>query len=1095
MSAIKNWIVKHLPLVVFHVFILAVIITNFHPGKYFLIWDSITPEFNFLINFRRAIFAMWQENYGVGLLGGHGFAATLPHTIILYVFSWIAPLWSLRQIFTLLCFYLGGLGMYFLIQQIFYICNLSSSKLSIQWYGVIAALFYSVNSATVQQFYVQLEAFIGHFAALPWLFWIIIKCIQNPNKKNIILFIVINFFASLQGFIPPLFIAYMISLGIFLTIFILNNPEKKKAIVKSIVILVLTLVVNAYWFIPVTFYTFNLSSNYLASYNNLKSTPMFADQSIKHGNIGDVAMLKGFYLDSYQLNEYIFQPWLTHHEFLPIKILGIVLFVLILFGILYSLLKIKNWIIYAFVAIFAFFFIGMATDTVPFSYITKILQYLSPTYRQAFRITFTKLGLGLAFTYSIFLAIGLYGIMKLIGFKKERIIVSVIIGALIWYGFPFFGGNLIYKKGLLNIPPEYINVMNYFKDKPQARIADFPQECSEGWYTYKWGYFGSGFYWYGIEQPFMSRTFDVWSASNENYYWELTHILRRKQFENLPKLFQKYNVQWIVFDQNLAHCRNPRGLSHYDDLIDYLKSNPEFSLEKTYQSPDILPIDIYEYKNIPSNTYVSIEDNLKNIQPEYKWTDDDSAYYKYGSYTTNSGDPTDTYFPFRSLFTQRSTDDNNIIIKQEKNKIVITAKTETNVIDGILKLPAYKEIEKIIPITLDFIPSGLNYRIDLSLQLPIVTVNGTQITTTPNKLIVGEIPTNSLKDVQIYINGEQVEIKQDLKINSIFSTQIHNSILLLDSSGNTLVEWNGDELLDATINNSFLASVQGNINTVSVEYPVVENENYSFNLTPNLLENSIPESCNEIIPSLNNKFEFGHDLTNKEYLRLISKNSKQCVKFTLQNTETSEGYIIALTTRNVKGLTPSFYVTNRRQIRYLDPVLSSKKDFHTNYLILPPTIPGDLFYDFVIENISYNATSSVNDISDLSVWQFPYDYVRSIEISNEKESSEITNELNINHPYETYYSVQAYNLQGKYLVLNQGYHNGWVAYENNQELEHIKVNNWANGWILPPDNDSQSTTITIVFWPQILQHIGYLLLIFSIVVAILFPSSMHKKQS
>jgi hypothetical protein len=119
MSAIKNWALKHLPLVLFHVFILAVIITNFHPGKYFLIWDSITPEFNFLINFRRAIFAMWQENYGVGLLGGHGFAAPLPHTLILYVFSWIAPVWSLRQIFTLLCFYCG-LGMYFIIQNIFH---------------------------------------------------------------------------------------------------------------------------------------------------------------------------------------------------------------------------------------------------------------------------------------------------------------------------------------------------------------------------------------------------------------------------------------------------------------------------------------------------------------------------------------------------------------------------------------------------------------------------------------------------------------------------------------------------------------------------------------------------------------------------------------------------------------------------------------------------------------------------------------------------------------------------------------------------------------------------------------------------------------
>jgi hypothetical protein len=90
------------------------------------------------------------------------------------------------------------------------------------------------------------------------------------------------------------------------------------------------------------------------------------------------------------------------------------------------------------------------------------------------------------------------------------------------------------------------------------------------------------------------------------------------------------------------------------------------------------------------------------------------------------------------------------------------------------------------------------------------------------------------------------------------------------------------------------------------------------------------------------------------------------------------------------------------------------------------------------------------------------------------------------------------------LVLDQAYDEGWEAYTRNTTnptnttnnqiskwlfealpfifgtkiRDHVLVNNWENGWMLPKAavHSSQSTTIVIFFWPQILEWIGFLLL-------------------
>jgi hypothetical protein len=86
----------------------------------------------------------------------------------------------------------------------------------------------------------------------------------------------------------------------------------------------------------------------------------------------------------------------------------------------------------------------------------------------------------------------------------------------------------------------------------------------------------------------------------------------------------------------------------------------------------------------------------------------------------------------------------------------------------------------------------------------------------------------------------------------------------------------------------------------------------------------------------------------------------------------------------------------------------------------------------------------------------------------------------------------------KTLYLSQSYHPGWKAYIVKHETsnvkhflntffpfifgkeikEHVLVNNWANGWRLKePSKPADQSTLIIIFLPQYLEFLGFLLLL------------------
>jgi len=1040
MLRISNSIKVHFPIILFHLVFLATFLSNFPWGKMLIGWDAINPELNYSINFSRSLFASWQENYGVGLLAGHGFASLLPHTIITFLLSIFFSNWAIRSVFLFLCLYLGGIGMYVLCRLILTIWTRGKhdSPKIIRYIPLLVSLFYMLNLGTVQNFYLPLEPYLVHFAILPWLFWSSIQYLITNKKKYLLYFVIVNLFASIQGFIPSVFVSCTVAFAGFLLIFAYTDKTSLVNFKKSAILFCLYMLVNAYWFFPFMYYQFTNNSTEQA-YNNIQSTQEFIDKSHKYGDLSNVALLKGFYFDSKESDQYVLQPWKDHLELLSVRLVGYGFFIVSVMGLIFGILFIKDWIVKGFVGVSLISFLGLAINIIPFSIINKIILFFSPSYSQAFRTTFTKYSTLTAFSYSIFIATGLYlCIIFLYHRTKSRLInvgsILFFVISILYYSFPILQGNLIYNKIKLNIPSAYIDVMRYMRDKPAGRITDLPQDCSEGWYGYNWGYFGSGFNWYGIEQPIMSRTFDVWSKNNENYYWEIVQSVRKKDYIQMENVLRKYDVKWLIYDPNLIHCRITRAFIGYDDVIKYLENSPDFSLLKTIQSNGLLPIKIYEHTNNSSNRFVSIKSNMDSVLPRYTYGNNDIAFNNYRDYissnTYDSGK--NIYYPFRSLFTGRGDINSEFTLKDEGDHYLITSSIPLRDKDQLLVIPELdkEEFVEINPVTLE----------ESEVKYPLVYLDDTAVQLGSNQN--GNIDAISSSYVPVSAN------------------QIHKLTIVIPK--------------------------------ISGYYSY----NTNFSGDPKEIKST---NCGMDTVGLSLISSVYNDST--KYLRLSNTNSSRCLIFDLPEFTHKISYIFSLDTRNVEGNSLLFSLINKtNQTTDIEAFLPKTNQNNIFNFIQPPMNEFGQGYSVQLKNASISEQRSLNDILNLSVHPIPYRLLSQLKVIDDTSTVQLkstsnSDSLDVYHPNPTYYSIvlnrQLFPQQDNdVLVLSQSFDDGWKAYEikcstdstqcaikkflpfifGTELNNHVLVNNWENGWKI--DNNTESL-IVIYYLPQLLEFTGF----------------------
>ncbi len=693
----KKFLKQNFGLIVVFFLWWGIILTNYSPGTFLSGWDNLHPEFNFPLNLKRAFFGSWQEYQGLGLLGGMGHGADLFRQLLLWVSSLVLPINFIRYFFHFSMLLTGALGLYFLLKD--FVLEKYSENIK-TWGAVGGALFYLFNLGTLQSFYLAWEAFSVHFGFLPWLFWSVFGYLKNPSRKNLLVFVLVNILAVSQGYVATVFLVYAVALGLVLVFHFLTQKSDFK---KCLTLLVLTFCLNAFWLLPNLYFVFknvsintNAKMNLMATENNLLKNKKF-------GDFKDVLLLKGFWFDNMELQangktEPVMGAWVDYVQKPYVTKLGYLLFGLAILGLV-SALKTKNKKALVFGSVFLLGFIFLANDAPIFSFLAKLL-YKLPLFTQIFRFPFTKFSILTAFCLAIFYGVLVVRIPKL---KIIFIILPVI------FLFPVFQGKLFYQKEKARIPSEYFEVFEFFKTQDKnSRIANFPQVSYWGWTNYKWQdqlYSGSGFLWYGLEQPILDRAFDVWSSQNENYYWEISQALYAKNPLFFENVLEKYQVNWLILDQSVINPGSQQAL-FLDEFLELVNQSGKIHLIKIFGQVRIYSFDLQK-KGIG---FVSLTNTLSNIN-DYQWTDNDQAYKENGTYFSDPSLKPDIFYPFRSLFTGRGEKDLKIKITDLGDKFVFSSQLPQGLENYLISLPQNyegKELVEINPQTLEtqyFIPN------------------------------------------------------------------------------------------------------------------------------------------------------------------------------------------------------------------------------------------------------------------------------------------------------------------------------------------------------------------------------------------------------
>ena len=127
----------------------------------------------------------------------------------------------------------------------------------------------------------------------------------------------------------------------------------------------------------------------------------------------------------------------------------------------------------------------------------------------------------------------------------------------------------------------------------------------------------------------------------------------------------------------------------------------------------------------------------------------------------------------------------------------------------------------------------------------------------------------------------------------------------------------------------------------------------------------------------------------------------------------------------------------------------------------------------MIDNPSFNQILSINDIKNPEI----YPYQNNVPIVNSYQSPQNNYFKSTSNIF--YYHLKLNQKQDNYLVLPQSFNKGWVAFyfDGLKPVflkNHTLINEWANGWEISTElKSSVSTNVYLVFWPQILEFIGF----------------------
>ncbi|MFH1547499.1 MAG: hypothetical protein ABIC57_03360 [bacterium] len=611
---------KHWAEIVYVIFVIIISFINFRSSGNLLSNDNYSPELNPLMTIERSIVSpAWRSYRGLGV-GSDSEQSDVFRSVFYYLYNQFADSSTTRVVYYLSMLFLGGFFMGLLSKNIF---TIITKKKEAQHVFLFSSIVYITSLWTVWLFYQNITPFVNNWGVFPIVLFFTLRYIHSPSAKKIfaLLFSFILFVST--ALIATIFIVDTIFYLVFIFFFlkIVNKKLSWKVIKSGVQCFLLFLGMNLFWLLPFLFYSVDSRAELVDSYINKTITSSVIDLERETQN-GTNSLSFYTRIISEENEEWLKFPMSGMYLDYEIYIVIALIPAIFSFILLLSLVIKRKWIMLVPIGVLFISWFLIKVDNPPFGSIFAWLQNKVPLFRQVLRWPSSKLNGILLIALSLCGAIGFgYFLELLVSFGKSKVTKLVINGFIVLFfllgQFLFaeymFSGNLFPSKAFTDFPEEYFELGDYLiQNDPNGRIYYAPPSNNNYFREYNWGFNGSQFISYVVQNPILDLSHAVGSGVNERALINLSNLFRAADSDSFLESLNMYDVEYLLLDESVEE----EGFSFDIDL--------ENSSEIWKKYPKVWSSDFLSLYKVPQSI----------VDSEFVESDQ-GVNFQYGTFTRN----------------------------------------------------------------------------------------------------------------------------------------------------------------------------------------------------------------------------------------------------------------------------------------------------------------------------------------------------------------------------------------------------------------------------------------------------------------------------
>ncbi|MBU1129693.1 hypothetical protein KKE45_00035, partial [Patescibacteria group bacterium] len=301
----------------------------------------------------------------------------------------------------------------------------------------------------------------------------------------------------------------------------------------------------------------------------------------------------------------------------------------------------------------------------------------------------------------------------------------------------------------------------------------------------------------------------------------------------------------------------------------------------------------------------------------------------------------------------------------------------------------------------------------------------------------------------------------------------NNNFIITTTLPNTLLRYSF--LTQPDTNDQLPINIKTNNNQLIISFPKIpiNFENYTSTYDCSSSNSYQKKGSNLNISSNQNMLSIS--VTNK---------AKACWSYHYDSISGIDSYLLSINPAQILGPPPIMNIESHTTKNLLSKQQINKTG--KNYYIIPQTSSQDRGISAHFEIQSYLQSNSHFTTAIPQLYLFPEQFLKQIYFTKHSPTTSSQTIPTISKKINPWLHKLSITNQQHILIFNQSFDSDWIAFYFNGIKpvflkNHILINNWANGWEIVRNADLHSLQIYIFFWPQLLQFLGFALLILAFI--------------